>query len=35
MPGCIAVDELGTHWIATGGNNADEASVWEQKRNEI
>lgn len=35
LPGCIAVDALGAQWIATGGTQADGASVWEQKRNEI
>jgi hypothetical protein len=27
-PGCIAIDESGTRWKATGGNNYDGAESW-------
>lgn len=28
-PGCIAMDESGNRWKATGGNNYDGATSWE------
>ena len=30
VPGCIAVDEHGTEWVATGGDDYDGAEKWEQ-----
>jgi hypothetical protein len=27
-PGCVAVDESGTSWLAIGGNDQDGASTW-------
>lgn len=27
-PGCVAVDESGTSWLAIGGNDQDGASMW-------
>lgn len=27
-PGCVAVDEMGCSWLATGGNDQDGASTW-------
>lgn len=28
QPGCIAVDESGNQWMATGGNAYNGAAVW-------
>ena len=27
-PGCVAVDEIGSSWLAIGGNDQDGASNW-------
>ena len=29
QPGCIAIDEAGNSWIATGGNTYDGATAWQ------
>lgn len=29
QPGCIAIDNNGNEWIATGGNNYDGADSWQ------
>ena len=28
MPGCVAYDESGSEWIASGGNHYDGAEQW-------
>ena len=32
-PGCIAVDELGLQWVATGGDSYNGATSWEKPGN--
>ena len=29
QPGCIAIDEAGNSWIASGGNDYDGANTWQ------
>ena len=30
VPGCVAVDEHGAEWVATGGDDYDGAKKWEK-----
>jgi len=30
VPGVIAIDAIGTEWVATGGDDYDGAEKWEQ-----
>ena len=32
-PGCIAVDDLGRQWVATGGDSYNGATSWEKLGN--